>query len=160
MRHWPVYWFIFCALLYCLAAGCASAVELPDPAQRENEQNLQPITSKSSQNLTSKWDSLETALQILSEEAALSSQDSIALLSELQALRTETVELKNSSEESLKLYENSEQLRKEEREEAQRELDAEKFRADAEEKKKTAWKIGGMSGWGAAIVLFLVLIFG
>jgi len=160
MRHWPAYWFICCVLLYCLGVAWASAGELPDSVQSENEQNSPQNTSESSKNSTSKWDSLETALQILSEEATLSYQDSIALLSELQALRIETAELKNSSEESLRLYENSEQLRKEEREEAQRELDAEKSRADAEAKKKTAWKIGGMSGWGAAIVLFLVLIFG
>ena len=160
MRHWPAYWFIFCVLLYCLGVAWASAGELPDPAQSENGQNSQQNMSESSKNSTSKWDSLESALQTLSAEAALSSQDSIALLNELQALRTETAELKSSSEESSKLYANSERLRKEEWENAQQLIDEESARADAEAKKKTAWEIGGMSGWGAAIVLFLVLIFG
>jgi hypothetical protein len=160
MRHWPAYWFIFCALLYCLGVAWASAGELPDPAQSENGQNSPQNTNESSLNSTSKWDSLESALQTLSAEAALSSQDSIVLLSELQALRTETSELKRSSEESLRLYENSERLRKAELEIAQQRIDEESARADTEAKKKTAWMIGGLSGWLVSIALFLALIFG
>ena len=110
----------WCVFLFLLLAALIGAKVWPEGNGIDSSESTKPESSTTS----AKWDALQSALGTLKGESSALVTDSDAQLSELQALQTEHAESKSSFLALLKLWENSEDLRKAEKGAAERERQA------------------------------------
>ena len=142
----------FLALALGLATAGASAQGTPPaaPTSEPNEISSLPLSPPST---SSRWDDIETRLQMLLQAAEQSSMDWDALLTELAQVRAEVEQLRSDSQRSLSSFGDYERRTSERIASIEAKAKAEAEWAARAERSRDGWRLAAVIAGGVALAL-------